>query len=362
MATLKQAVRFCITNDEVRIAYATMGRGTPLVRTAHFLTHIELDVASPVWAPWLTELSRDRLLVRYDGRNCGLSDRTAAPLSLDAWLTDLEAVIGAAKLERFSLLGCSQGGAISIAYAAKHPERVSSLILLGSYARGPMKRDPTPAQVSEARALLDLVQVGWGRDNPAFRQVFTSLFIPGGTPEQIDWFNELERLTISPTDAARQIAAFGQIDVTAEAAFIRCPTLVLHARGDARVPYEEGRRLAGLIAGARFVSLDSRNHVLLENEPAFRHCFDEVRAFLREHEPQTGDALAFADLTQGETALVELLAHGLDNLQIAAHLGLSEKTVRNKVSAVLTKLGVETRAQAIVRARQAGFGTAPLPL
>jgi pimeloyl-ACP methyl ester carboxylesterase/DNA-binding CsgD family transcriptional regulator len=360
MATLKQTVRFCTTSDKVRIAYASTGRGSPLVRTAHFLTHVELDVASPVWNPWLSELSRDRQVVRYDGRNCGLSDRTATPLGLDTWLADLEAVIDAAKLERFSLFGCSQGGAISIAYAARHPERVASLVLLGAYARGPMKRDPTPAQVSEARALLDLVQVGWGRDNPAFRQVFTSLFIPGGSPEQVDWFNELERLTISPTDAARAMAAFGQIDVTVEAAALRCPTLVLHALGDARVPYEEGRRLAGSIPRARFVSLDSRNHVLLEHEPASRCCFDEIRAFLREHDPPKEAALAFTELTKGERALVELMAHGLDNLQIAARLGLSEKTVRNKVSAVFTKLEVETRSQAIVRARQAGFATTPL--
>lgn len=359
MSNLRQTVRFCTTGDQVRIAYATMGRGAPVVRAAHFMTHIELDVASPVWVPWLSELSRDRLLVRYDGRNCGLSDRATTPTDLDAWLADLDAVVDAAKLDRFSLFGCSQGGAISIAYAARHPERVTSLVLLGAYARGPMKRDPTPAQVSEARALLDLVRVGWGRDNPAFRQVFTSLFIPGGTAEQISWFNELERLTISPDDAARTIEAFGRIDVSAEAAAVRCPTLVLHSRGDARVPYEEGRRLAGLIPGARFVSLDSRNHVLLEHEPAFRRCFDEVRSFLVEHASQAAGAQAFASLTKGDRELVELLAQGLDNLQISARLGLSEKTVRNKVSAVFTKMAVETRAQAIVRAREAGFGTAP---
>lgn len=358
MANLRQTVRFCVTSDQVRIAYATMGSGAPLVRTAHFMTHIELDVAGPVWAPWLSELSRDRLLVRYDGRNCGLSDRTTTPTGLDAWLADLEAVIDAAKLDCFSLFGCSQGGAIAIAYATKHPERVASLVLLGSYARGPMKRDDA-AQVSEFRALLDLIRVGWGRDNPAFRQVFTSLLIPQGTAEQIGWFNEIERLTISPDDAARLIEAFGQIDVSAEATAVRCPTLVLHSRGDARVPYEEGRRLAGLIPGARFVSLDSRNHVLLENEPAFRHCFDEVRSFLGEHASQAAGARVFASLTKGDRDLVELLAQGLDNLQISARLGLSEKTVRNKVSAVFTKLAVETRAQAIVRAREAGFGAAP---
>jgi pimeloyl-ACP methyl ester carboxylesterase len=299
-------------------------------------------------------------MVRYDGRNCGLSDRSAEPPSLQAWLADLEAVVDAAGLKRFALLGCSQGGAVSIAYAARHPQRVSCLVLLGAYARGPMKRDPTPAQVAEGRALLDLVRVGWGRDNPAFRQVFTSLFIPEGTPEQVNWFNELERLTIAPEDAARTIAAFGQIDVTDAAAALSCPTLVLHARGDARVPFDEGRRLAALIPDARFVPLESRNHVLLQSEPAFRRCFDEIHAFLDANDPQPRHLSPFPGLTPRERDLLELLAQGLDNLQIAVHLGVTEKTVRNKVSAVFDKLEVATRAQAIVRAREAGFGMAPL--
>jgi pimeloyl-ACP methyl ester carboxylesterase/DNA-binding CsgD family transcriptional regulator len=264
-------------------------------------------------------------------------------------------------LKRFALLGCSQGSAISIAYAVRHPERVSCLVLLGGYSRGPMRRDPTPEQVSEAKLLLDLIELGWGRDNPAFRQVFTSLFIPDGSPEQVRWFNELERLSTSPEHAARIVAAFGQIDVTELAARITCPTLVLHARGDARVPFEEGRRTAGLIPGARFLSLDSRNHALLAGEPAFAHCFDEIQAFLAEHQAAPHHAATFPDLSPSERALLELLAHGLDNLQIAAHLGLAEKTVRNKVSAVFGKLGVATRAQAIVHAREAGFGGLPLP-
>jgi pimeloyl-ACP methyl ester carboxylesterase/DNA-binding CsgD family transcriptional regulator len=331
------------------------------VRAAHFLTHLEFDLDSPVWAPWLVELSRERMLVRYDGRGCGLSDRTAAELSLDAFVADLEAVVDAAGVDRFALLGCSQGCAVSIAYAARHPERVSSLVLLGGYARGLMRRDPTPEQVKEARLMLELVELGWGRDNPAFRQVYTSLFIPEGTPEQVRWFNELERLSTSPEHAARVFAAFGQIDASALAGEVRCPTLVLHARGDARVPFEEGRFIAGLIPGARFVPLDSRNHVLLAHEPAFAHCFGEIRSFLREQEPHGGGAGAFPTLTSRERELVELLAHGLDNLQIAARLGLTEKTVRNKVSAVFDKLDAPTRAQVIVRAREAGFGRAPLP-
>jgi DNA-binding CsgD family transcriptional regulator len=215
--------------------------------------------------------------------------------------------------------------------------------------------------VKESRLLIDLVEIGWGRDNPAFRQVFTSLFIPEGTPEQVRWFNELERLSCSPEQAARTIAAFGQIDVSALAAGVACPTLVLHARGDARVPFEEGRRIAGLIPGARFVPLESRNHVLLEHEQAFAHCFGEVHAFLDAHDAARGRGPAFPGLTPREREFLELLARGLDNLQIAAHLGLTEKTVRNKVSAVFDKLEVATRAKAIVRAREAGFGVSPPP-
>jgi len=330
------------------------------VRAAHFLTHLDFDLDSPVWGPWITELSQSHTLLRYDGRGCGLSDAAPGPLSLDAWVSDLEAVVDAAGLERFALLGCSQGAAISLAYASRHPERVSCLVLLGGYARGPLKRNPTPEQLKQAQLMLDLIEIGWGQDNPAFRQVFTSLFIPGGSPEQVSWFNELERLSCAPAHAARSVAAFGPIDVCALAARIACPTLVLHARGDARVPFEEGRHMAGLIPGARFMPLESRNHVLLHGEPAFASCFAEIHAFLQDHH-HTAAPQTFPSLTRGERDLLELLAHGLDNLQISAHLGLSEKTVRNKVSSVFAKLDASTRAQAIVRARDAGFGRAPLP-
>jgi pimeloyl-ACP methyl ester carboxylesterase/DNA-binding CsgD family transcriptional regulator len=357
----RQTVRFCTSSDGLRLAYATMGQGPALVRAAHFLTHLDFDLDSPVWFPWLVELSRQRTLIRYDARGCGLSDMDAAPQTLDTWVADLEAVVDAAGLERFALFGCSQGCAISIAYAIRHPERVSCLVVIGGYARGAMRRDPTPVQVREAKLLLELIELGWGRDNPAFRQVFTSQFIPDGSPEQVQWFNELERLSTSPEHAARIVAAFGHIDVSEWAAAITCPTLVLHARGDARVPFEEGRRTAGLIPGARFVPLDSRNHALLQGEPAFSSCFEEIQDFLDEHQAAPPPALAFPDLTAGERALLALLAHGLDNLQMAAHLGLAEKTVRNKVSAVFAKLDVATRAQAIVRAREAGFGVHPLP-
>jgi pimeloyl-ACP methyl ester carboxylesterase/DNA-binding CsgD family transcriptional regulator len=361
MVRLTQSIRFCKAADSTRIAYATTGQGPAIVRTAHFLTHLDFDLNSPVWAPWIGELSRGNTLVRYDGRGCGLSDMTGQPLSLDAWVSDLEAVVDAAGVERFALLGCSQGAAISLAYAARHPERVSCLVLLGGYARGTLRRNATPEQLKQARLMLDLIELGWGQDNPAFRQVFTSLFIPGGSPEQVRWFNELERLSCTPAHALRTVSAFGQIDVCEIATQIHCPTLVMHAKDDARVPFEEGRHMASLIPGARFVSLDSQNHVLLQGEPAFDQCLAEIRGFLQAQQPQRGPQQVFPSLTTGERALLELLAHGLDNLQISAHLGLSEKTVRNKVSSVFSKLEAPTRAQAIVRARDAGFGSSDLP-
>lgn len=357
---LRQQIGFCTSRDGTRIAFAKMGSGPPLVRAAHFLTHLEHDLASPVWQPWLAHLARDHLLVRYDGRGCGLSDRDPEDLSLDAALADLEAVVDAAGLDCFPLLGCSQGGATAIAYAVRHPDRVQRLVLYGSYARGQLRRNPSPSQMEEAKMLVDLIRLGWGRENPAFRQVFTSLFLPEGTPEQMSWFNELERLSTSPEMAARIVASFGQIDVSDLARQVRCPTLVLHSQGDARVPFEEGRLLASLVPGARFVPLKSSNHVLLEHEQAFAACFSHIHDFLLEG--QLGQAgPVFSDLTPREREILELVAHGLDNWQIGARLSLSEKTVRNNVSRIFDKLGVHTRAQAIVQARDAGFAAFALP-
>jgi pimeloyl-ACP methyl ester carboxylesterase/DNA-binding CsgD family transcriptional regulator len=360
MSELKQTIRFCTSHDGARIAYATMGKGPPLVRAAHFLTHLEFEPRTPVWRPWLVEYSRHHTLIRYDQRGCGLSDREVTDFALDAMVADLGAVVDAAGLDRFPLFGASQGGAVAIAYAARHPERVSRLVIHGGYARGVLTRAPTPEQLAEAKALIELVRVGWGRENPAYRQVFTSLMIPDSTPDEAASFNELERTSTSPEAAARLVESFGPIDVTSLAPRVTCPALVLHVRGDARVPFEEGRLIASLIPGARFVPLGGRNHVLLEREPAFRQLFAEMHAFLAVDEAPYRREGAFPDLTPREREILELVAHGLDNAAIGARLGLSEKTVRNNITRIFDKLGVPTRAQAIVRAREAGFAAAPL--
>ncbi|MGH6608987.1 MAG: alpha/beta fold hydrolase, partial [Burkholderiaceae bacterium] len=337
----------------VCIAYATSGRGPPLVKASNWLSDLKLDVDSPVWSHLLIELSRHHTLVRFDQRGCGLSDREVDDLSFEAWVRDLETVVDAAQIKQFPLLGISQGASIAIAYAVRHPERVSHLILHGGYARGRLKRNPTPQEREQAELMNRLAEMGWGQQNPAFRQFFTTQFIPGGTAEQHHWFNELERVSTSPSNAARFMREFNEIDVMQLLPQVSCPTLVLHSSRDVRVPFDEGRMIAGMIPGARFVPLESDNHLLLENEPSWQRWVEEVRAFL----PQpVGTDSAFSALTARERDLLELIAQGRDNAQIAASLALSEKTVRNHITSIFSKLEVENRPQAIVMARKAGFG------
>ena len=276
----QQQIRFCASPGGVRLAYATCGAGPPLVKAANWLSHLEFDWESPVWRHWLRELSAYHTLVRYDERGCGLSDWDVEDCSLDAWVRDLETVVDAAGLERFPLLGISQGGPIAVAYSVRHPEKVSHLILYGSYARGRHYRNLTLEQKAERALMLELVKHGWGSEHAAFRQVFTSFFIPEGTPEQIGWFNELQRISTSPEMAARIIGGFDAIDVRDLAPEVTAPTLVLHAESEQRVPFAEGRLLASLIPGARFVPLEGKNHILLENEPAWWRLLAEVRSFL----------------------------------------------------------------------------------
>jgi pimeloyl-ACP methyl ester carboxylesterase/DNA-binding winged helix-turn-helix (wHTH) protein len=286
-ASLTQHIRFCTAPDGVRIAYATSGSGPPLVKPANWLTHLEYDWESPVWRHWLHALSRDHTLVRYDERGSGLSDREADDLSFDSWVRDLEAVVDAAGLDRFPLLGISQGCAVAMAYAVRHPERVSRLVLYGGYLQGSLARARSEQEKEEARMLTQGMPVYWGRDNPAFRLFFAARFVPEGTQEQMRWFSELTRVTTSPQTAVRLRTASSNIDVTGIAPGVRVPTLVLHGTGDAAVPFEEGRRMAAAIPDARFVSLETQNHVMLEHEPAWSRFLEEVRRFLAEDDRQS---------------------------------------------------------------------------
>ena len=277
---LRQEIRFCSTADGTRLAYATVGSGPPLVRAAHWITHLDYDWQSPVWHHWLVGLARQRMLVRYDERGCGLSDHDVDDFSLDAWVQDLETVVDDLGLDRFPLLGVSQGGAVAVAYAARHPDRVSRLVLFGAYVQGRLRRATNDEQRREAAVHVEMVRLGWGREDPAFRRFFTSSFIPDAPPELWESFAELLRRTTSAENAARLLESWAAIDVTVEATRVQAPTLVLHARDELRIPFEQARRLATLIPGARFVPLASRNHLLRSDEPAWNEFLGEVEAFL----------------------------------------------------------------------------------
>jgi pimeloyl-ACP methyl ester carboxylesterase/DNA-binding SARP family transcriptional activator len=280
-APLRQDVRFCTAKDGVRIAYATVGTGPPLVKCANWLNHLEFDWDSPIWRYFFRAMAKDYTFVRYDARGNGLSDWEVKDWSLDALVADLEAVVDAAGLERFPLLGISQGCAVSVEYAVRHPDRVTKLILYGGYARGWRLHDNKQV-VAQNEAHLLLTRTGWGKDNPAYRQLFTSFFIPGATQEQMDWFNEMQRITATPENAGNLLDALGDIDVHHRLAQVTTPTLVIHARNDARITLPNGRELATGIPGARMVILESRNHVPLEQEPAMARLLEEISAFLAE--------------------------------------------------------------------------------
>lgn len=276
---LAQEVHFCVSSDGVGIAYSVVGSGPPLVKAANWLNHLEYDWESPIWRHLFRELAREHTLVRYDERGNGLSDWDVEDFSFEAFVRDLEAVVDAAGVERFPLLGVSQGCAVSVAYTVRHPEKVSGLILYGGFARGRNRRG-SALEVERGKALLTLMRQGWGQDNPAFRQMFTTLFVPGATREQMDWFNDLQRMTTSAENAVRLREVVDDIDVTDLLDRVKVPTLVLHCRGDAVQPFEEGRRLAAMISGSRFVTLEGENHLFLEDEPAWSRFRDEVRTFL----------------------------------------------------------------------------------
>lgn len=263
------------------------------------------------------------------------------------------------ELERFPILGICQGGATAISYAARHPERVAGLILYGTYAQGPYIIDDASFTPEEADALREMIRVGWGQDRPAFRQTFTELLIPEATREEQDWLNEIQRRTVSPETAAYLFRQFLSIDVADLARRVSVPALVLHARNDNMVAFNDGPRLAGLIPHARFVALDSRNHILRPEEPAWFQFKDEVHGFLESISDRlrsADTAGAFSDLTSREREVLELIARGLTNEAIAEQLIVTPKTVRNYVTRIYDKLDVNRRAQAVVRAREAGLG------
>jgi len=357
MSQSRQKIRFCASADGTRIAYAICGSGPPLLWVQLWTHHLEFDWDSPVWGPWLSLLSRHHTVIRYDWRGCGLSDRERVQFSFDKYVADLDAVIAAAGLDRFMLFGMSgSGGAIAMCYAVNHPGRATHLILCGCNTRGPLGENPTAEQEAETQARLKVFELGWHNENPGYGQFFASMHIPDATIEQSRSYNDLLRRTTSPANAVSLMNTFNRINVQDVVPNVSCPTLVLHSRGDPIISFDQGRQLAAQIPGARFVPLESRNRIVLDTEPAWQQLVGALSDFLPKGSAEHGPLPILSDLTAREREILQVVAEGLDNHEIAARLDISEKTVRNHVSTIFSKLQIRSRAQAVALARDAGYG------
>jgi len=334
---LDQEIRFCVASDGVRLAYAMHGSGPPLVKASNWLTHLELDWESGVWRHWLEELGRTNTVIRYDQRGCGMSDRDVEDLSLERWILDLATVVEAAGVERPSLLGISGGAAVALAYAARFPERVERVVAYGGWASGRF----LDLDDERRAAFTGVMRAGWAAPNPAFRRLFTMHFLPEGSPEQMAWYDELQRRSASSEMAIRLYQSLAAMDSTALLPRVQAPTLVLHATGDLVVPFEEARRIAAAVPSARLVPLDSRNHLLLEDEPAWEVFVSKLSEFVGSAPPPAG---APADLSRREREVLRLVAEGLSNEEIARRLFLSVRTVERHLSNVYVKLRVSGKA------------------
>lgn len=278
-ATLAQGIRFCTTADRTELPYATAGSGPTLVKVANWLNHLEQDWASPMWAPLFRELASYRKLLRYDSRGVGLSDWNVENIDYGSFMMDFETVIDTAEDEPFALLGISQGAAIALDYAARHPERVTHLVLWGGFARGRRMRG-NAENIAESEAFLTLMRQGWGKETSPFRDMFASLYLPDATDEQIGWWSEMQHTATSAENAVRMREAIDNIDVGDQLAQISVPTLIVHSEGDLVAPISEARYMAARIPNAQFVMLDSTNHMVMSQEPAWRRAVDEIRSFL----------------------------------------------------------------------------------
>ena len=348
------SIRFCTSRDGTRIAYAVSGKGYPVIRLGGLFTHLEFDRESSIWGPWLLALSKGRMLIRYDARGSGLSDCEGVGFSFERYIEDVEAIVAANGLRRFALFGIGGPAALAVAYAARHPDHVSHLVLHAAFTRGRIARASTAEQLEEIEATLKLISLGLSDDDPSRRQMMTSQFLPDGTTEQLREFGELLRVSSAPRNTAEFLRAWYMVDIRSLLPKVRCPAIVMHPRAGFRVPLEEGRMVAQLIPDGRLVPLKTRNTYLPENDPAWPHVISEIDEFLpRTAEPVEPGSLQLDRLTSREKMVFEAVVQGLGNKQIAQQFKISDKTVRNHLSSIFQKFDVSSRAQLIVRAHAA---------
>lgn len=350
-----QQIRFCTSRDGTRIAYAICGQGPPLFWATTWTHHLDLDWHSPLWRPWLTVLSKHYTVIRHDWRGCGLSDRDNVEFAFDRYVEDLEAVVAGTAIDRFPLVGISSGAIFGAAYAARHPDRLTHLVLIEGQARGRLGTDPSPDQIEALQAWLKVIELGWPNPYFSYGPFFTSLHLSDATAEHREAFHDILHKTTSAANVIKLIGTFARADMRRLLPKIRCPTLVLHSRGDSVIPFDEGRTAAALIPEARFVPLESRNHIVLDAEPAWQQMIAALNEFLPPN-PAGATIAVLEELTPREREILEAVALGLNNDAIAVRYNISEKTVRNHVSIIFGKLGVNSRAQAVALARDAGLG------
>lgn len=350
--TIQRDIRFCKSSDGVELAMGLYGRGPPLIKAATWLTHIELEQTSPFDRKMIETFAPDFRYVTYDARGCGLSQRRVDDVSFEAWVRDLEAVVDALGLDSFPLLGISQGAAVGVAYAAKHPERVSRLILHGGFATSYFSTGKSdPAIVQEAQTLLKIVELGWGSARPAFRQVFVSKLLPDATAEQWREFDALQKATATPEMAVRYLQTMYSINVKDLAPQVRCPVLALHMKGDQLVYFDQGRRLAASIPGARFVPLEGNNHIPLPTEPAWTVFANEVSRFLGAKQNEALGANRVS-LTPRQRDVLARVARGQTDKEIARELHLSPRTIEMHVAGAMKALGAKSRAEAVAKSSE----------
>jgi len=346
-------IRFCTAADGVKLAVGTYGNGPPLVRAGTWLTHVEYDATSPPTAHWCEELARRHRYIAYDSRGCGLSDREVGDLSLDVFVSDLEAVVDGLGLERFPLFGMSMGAPLAVAYAAKHPDRVSRLVLHGGFYRSYLSSHNSDSRVlEEADVLLKSARLGWGTGSPALRQVFAAKFMGESTEAQRQAFDERQRVTSTAEVAERYLRAMFALDVKDLAPQVTCPTIAFHSRGDQLIFFDQGRKLAALVPGARFVPLESKNHLPFREEPAWQTLVAALRPFLDE---DAGPGAPAKELTARQLDVLRGVARGLTDKEIASELSLSPRTVEMHVARALDALDSANRAEAVRKAVARGL-------